>query len=93
VIGTPIYMAPELAGGSKVAPPSSDIWSFGVMACELLTGRHPFDVPPLLLAISGKPLPPPLPPPDGLPSAALLWRCLDPNPDARPSAAELRALL
>jgi serine/threonine protein kinase len=91
VIGTPLYMAPELAGGSKVAPPSSDIWSFGVIAYEMLTGRHPFDIPPVMLAISGKPLPAPPPPPNGTPR--LLAQCLEANPERRPTAKELSSML
>jgi calcium-dependent protein kinase len=39
--GTPWYMAPEVLR-SEVYP-SSDLWSAGVMAHQLLTGRFPFD--------------------------------------------------
>jgi len=41
--GTPIYMSPEQISGGKVEP-SGDLYSLGVMAFELLTGRLPFDV-------------------------------------------------
>lgn len=42
VSGTLAYMAPELLRGE---PPtvSSDLYSVGIIAYELLTGRHPFD--------------------------------------------------
>ena len=39
--GTPWYMAPEVLS-SRVGP-EADLWAAGVMACQLLTGRFPFD--------------------------------------------------
>lgn len=44
--GTPIYLAPELAYGPASGPDPlsrADIYSLGVLAFELLTGRPPFD--------------------------------------------------
>jgi serine/threonine protein kinase len=42
VAGTPCYMSPEQAAGEK-ATPTSDIFSFGATAFEMLTGRRAFD--------------------------------------------------
>ena len=41
IIGTPMYMSPEQATGDHTGP-SSDIYSFGVVAYELLSGRGLF---------------------------------------------------
>jgi len=40
-LGTPAYMAPEQAVGDQVAP-SADVYAWGVMAYEMLAGKHPF---------------------------------------------------
>ena len=39
--GTPSYMAPEQVRGQQVDV-RTDIYAFGVSACEILTGRRPF---------------------------------------------------
>ncbi len=42
--GTPAYAAPEVLRGS--APDErADLWAVGVIAYEILVGRHPFDAP------------------------------------------------
>ena len=46
MVGTPRYMAPELITSGKNARPASDVFSFGVLAFQLLTNRYPFDVAP-----------------------------------------------
>jgi serine/threonine-protein kinase len=61
IVGTPMYMSPEQAEGHP-AGPVSDLYSLGVVAYEMLTGRPPFvgETPlALLRAHVDKPLPPP----------------------------------
>jgi len=92
--GTPGYLAPEQARGGP-ATPASDIWSFGVMLIELLTGKAAFDHrqsgPELLdQARRGE-----VRMPSGQPRAEsrLLRSALSAEPGQRPSARELRQQL
>lgn len=42
VLGTPLYMAPELVQHKKYSE-KVDVWSLGVITYQLLSGRTPFD--------------------------------------------------
>jgi serine/threonine protein kinase len=41
IAGTPAYMAPEQVEG-RAAGPASDVFAFGVLMYEWISGRHPF---------------------------------------------------
>lgn len=42
LVGTPNYMSPEQIGMSSELGPAVDIWAFGIVAFECLTGHSPF---------------------------------------------------
>ena len=97
IMGTPLYMAPELVRGAKLARPPSDIFSFGVIAYELLTGFLPSEQPPIVMGL--KPhvrwyVPLAIRCPD-LPEhiGSILERCLDAAPEERPTAVVLQSVL
>ena len=93
LIGTPLYMAPELSQGADHASPRSDLFSFGMVAYEMLSGKRPYDRPVVKAFLAGKPLPDPPSPlasiAPGLAAdvAAIVDRCLQLDAKARPDAA------
>ncbi len=91
-VGTPAYMAPEQIAADPDVDARADIYSFGVMAYEMLAGGPPFAslTPQALLAAHLSTPPRPL---DqvrkGLPPrlTALIMRCLAKEPEERPQSA------
>jgi len=98
-LGTPAYNAPEQAAGDPDTDARADIYAFGCMAYELLTGAPPFgDRPPHQLIVahfSEQPTPVEQKREDTPPSLAhLVMRCLAKAPNDRPQrASELLAEL
>jgi serine/threonine-protein kinase len=80
IMGTPAYMSPEQARGD-VTDPQSDIWSFGVVLYELLTGTSPFGRPSTAETLASVLGPPPdytvLPPAVPASAHVLVRRCLE----------------
>jgi dienelactone hydrolase len=94
-VGTPAYMSPEQASGDQIDI-RTDLYSWGVLAYELLGGTHPFpgrETRQQLLAAHVTEAPRPLDEVNpGLPPQLedLVMRCLEKNREDRPqSAAEL----
>ncbi|MRG92421.1 protein kinase domain-containing protein [Polyangium spumosum] len=97
LVGTPTYMGPELAQGSRHWKAHSDVFSLGVIAYEILTGKRPFNVPPIFVGMQGQTLPRPagLRRVEGLQGglALMFERCMDPDPAARPTAQEVAEMI
>ena len=98
-LGTPAYMAPEQAAGDPDTDHRADIYAFGAMAYELLTGRSPFQglLPHKMLAAHMSETPAAvssLRPDTPALLADLVMRCLAKDPGARPqSAADVARVL
>ena len=93
--GTVAYMAPELLRG--LAPSvRSDLWAFGVLFYEMLTGLRPFAGGTAYELAAAVLTHPPMPLPSRIPARlrALVSRCLATHPSDRfGSATELGAAL
>jgi serine/threonine-protein kinase len=89
IIGTAAYMAPEQARGRAVDR-RADVWAFGVVLYEMLTGRRAFDGDDISITlasvlkedVSWQALPADLP----VPIRRLLRRCLEKDPKRRLSS-------
>jgi eukaryotic-like serine/threonine-protein kinase len=92
IVATPAVVAPERLRGGTVLPPS-DMFSFGVLLCYLLTGGAPWPAWIPLEDRLAKVLP--LPELPGVPAAIadLYLSCLAEDPEDRPTAAAAAAVL
>lgn len=93
VIGTPRYVAPEVAGqGSELATVASDIYGLGIILYELLAQKAPFAAlsqQALLRMVADAPAPPPSVELWGVPHELdiICMRCLEKDPDRRLQSA------
>lgn len=97
IFGSPAYMAPELWEGSP-ATVQSDLYSFGVMLYQMLSGRLPIEAANakafLIKLQEEKPIPIRQLRKDTPWNLALLVsRCMNPDPNQRPVSAEAAANL
>jgi serine/threonine-protein kinase len=99
MLGSPLYMSPEQATGSRLLDARSDIWSLGVVMYEALCGSTPHESGPLgavVLAICSEPARPireraPAVPED---VAAIVHKALALEPSQRyASAQEMQAAI
>jgi eukaryotic-like serine/threonine-protein kinase len=97
VMGTPGFIAPEVALGRPDLDHRSDLYSLACVGYYLLSGRHVFDLrsPVRALHDHAYTRPPPLSETVGAPPALqrVIMSCLDKEPAARPRDAETMAAL
>ncbi|MEO8577140.1 MAG: protein kinase, partial [Gemmatimonadales bacterium] len=91
-LGTPAYMAPEQALADPDTDHRADIYSFGILAYEVLTGEPPFKGKTAQATLAAHVVQPPEPIENkraGIPPsvAVLVMRCLEKKPSDRPQAA------
>jgi serine/threonine protein kinase len=95
MLGTPYYISPEQAQGSKELTSATDIYSLGVILYELVTGSVPFSADSAYAIVHGHITAQPVPPSqlnNALPTRvdAVLMRALAKNPAERyPTAGAL----
>eukprot|EP00756_Hemistasia_phaeocysticola_P057630 Hpha_TRINITY_DN34237_c0_g1::TRINITY_DN34237_c0_g1_i1::g.34400::m.34400 len=92
-IGTPQYMAPELCRGHGVGP-ASDVWSVGIILCELLTSSLPWNLGQLPLTafihrLGNEDISPVIPQEIGPEAHDLAWSCFRMRAEERPTAVQL----
>jgi eukaryotic-like serine/threonine-protein kinase len=88
IVGTLNYMSPEQCRGDNFIDSRSDIYSLGVVAFEMLTGRLPFTAPnPTGVAVKHIVDPPPAPskvhPELPISIDEVILKCLQKDPNAR----------
>lgn len=96
VVGTLAYMAPEQADGLRPGP-SADVYSLALTLYECFCGEHPLvrEGPAATARAIGEPIVPlaAIRPELPHPLSEGIDQCLDPDPDTRPLASELEAVL
>ena len=91
-VGTPAYMAPEQAAGSKTLDHRADLYAVGIVAYEILTGSPPFTgaTPEQILAAQLTEKPRPILQRRTIPPAlaSVVMRCLEKYPADRWQTAD-----
>ncbi|MCA8921027.1 MAG: serine/threonine protein kinase [Planctomycetes bacterium] len=93
VLGSPMYMAPEQANGTRDLTPAADLYALGGVLYTLLAGRAPFPASSVLALLNAVLNSPPEPLGSVCPGvdprlAELVHRCLEKDPSQRPPSAK-----
>ncbi len=96
MLGTPLYMSPELVRSAREADYRADLWALAIVAYEALTGAPPFageTVGSLFFSICGDVAEPPSSQREEIPKAVDTWfsRALRHEPDKRFDSARAMA--
>ncbi|KAL5984024.1 hypothetical protein ACLOJK_018126 [Asimina triloba] len=91
--GSAYWMAPEVVNPRKTYGLAADIWSLGCTVLEMLTRHHPYSQLEWMTALYkiGHGEPPPVPNSLSIEARDFIQKCLQVEPDDRPSAADLEA--
>jgi serine/threonine-protein kinase len=93
-LGTPAYMAPEQVSSAKIVDHKADLYAFGCVAYELLTGEAPLARPTLRATLAAQLSEKPVPLLERRrdvprPIADVIMRCLEKDPQQRPFSASV----
>jgi tRNA A-37 threonylcarbamoyl transferase component Bud32 len=92
IVGTPEFLAPERLDGEP-AGPGADLWALGVTLYYALTGRAPFWAETAWAMLTAIKFRNPPEPREGGPLASLVLQMLRKQPEDRPDAATVSAIL
>lgn len=89
MLGSPAYMAPEVASGKGVTP-AADLWGLGATLFTVVEGHPPYDADGDPLATASAVVHDEVPRPSDGPFADLISRLMSKEPGDRPTPREVR---
>lgn len=92
MLGSPAFMAPEVASGKRVSP-AADMWGLGATLYAATEGEPPYDAEGDPLATAQAVVHEEVPQPGPGPLAEIISALMTKDPDARPLPADVRRFL